>query len=95
MEPQDLADVMEAVIDCALAAGMDPDVAEVTVSFDKTTGDAAVKSTSGAGKAFECSCPAADIAAALDADMAEDAGGMDMAPPAAKSVPGADAGAAA
>lgn len=78
MDPQTLADVQEAALDAALAGGMDPDVAEITYSFDAKTGDATVKSTSGAGKSFELVVPAADIASAMGADVAEDA--ADAAP---------------
>jgi hypothetical protein len=78
MDPQELADVIEAVLDAALAGGMDPDVAEVSVAFDKASGDATVKSTSGAGKSFELVVAAADIASAMGADVAEDA--ADAAP---------------
>lgn len=87
MEPQDLADVMEAVLDAALASGLDPDVAEYTVSFDKASGDASVKSTSGAGKAFTLAVSAAEIASALDADVAEDATDMPKADAPSAEVP--------
>lgn len=79
MDPQTLADIQEAALDAALAAGMDPDVAEISYAFDKATGDATVKSTSGEGKTFELAVSAADIASALGADVAEDAA---EAPPA-------------
>ena len=77
MEPNDLADIQEAALDAALAAGMDPDVATIAYSFDAKTGDAKVTSTSAAGKAFELVVTAAEIADALDADVSEDA--MDAA----------------
>lgn len=92
MEPQDLADIQEAALDAALAAGMDPDVSEVSYTFDPKTGDVSVKSTSSAGKVFDVVIPVADIAAALDADVAEDAGDVASTTPGAKP---ADAGAMA
>lgn len=78
MEPQDLADVIEAALDAALAAGLDPDAAELSFAFDAKSGDVSIKSTSGAGKSFDLVVPAADIASALDGDMAED--GAEAAP---------------
>ncbi|MBL0219653.1 MAG: hypothetical protein IPQ07_38035 [Myxococcales bacterium] len=73
--------MIEAVLDASLAGGMDPDVAEITIGFDPKTGDASVKSTSGSGKAFTLAVPASDIASALDADVAEDAGEAPAAAP--------------
>lgn len=83
MEPQDLADVIEAVLDAALAGGMDPDVSEIAIAFDKASGDAMVKSTSGEGKSFELAVSATEIASALGADVSEDAAEAPAAPVAA------------
>ena len=80
MEPDDLADAMMAILDASLAAGMDADVKSFAfeVSAD---GDVAVKSTSGAGKAFDLAIPAADMAEALDGEIDAPAP-KDDAPPA-------------
>lgn len=87
MEPQDLADAVLAILDASLAGGMDPDVK--SFSFDiSDAGDVAVKSTSGAGKVYEGTVTAAQIAETLDADMAEDAAAAPAAEAPAAVPPG-------
>lgn len=79
MDPEALADALLAALDASLAKGMDPDVKAFSVEFNDA-GDASIKSTSGAGKAFELVVTAAEMAEALDAELDDAMPAPDAAP---------------
>lgn len=64
-----LSEMIEIVIDAALADGMDPDVKSLSLEVGED-GGVTIKSTSGAGVEYANDLAAEDLAAALDLESA-------------------------